>query len=265
MIAATLLSVAEPLAIAAPPPPKPVELEAHDVALDFEVGVLAPEVGQRFQAQIADQLGAALTAAGYRITADSQAADAKVSIQVLAFDEDLREYEVQITVLRGDEQSALEPLRCTACSETRLFARIVDEAPTLLAAIDPPRDRPQPSNPSEPPMPEPKPAVQRIRPIGAAGISGCLLATGGLVLAGFGVPPLVRGVESNQALGQPTIETRDYRYTGGALLGAGIATTIVGVALLAWDVGRRKPRSSRNSYALELSPSFSGIRFERRF
>ena len=257
ILAAVAVVVAEPSAAASPPPAIQVASEPEQVLLDFEIGVLLPSVGQRFQAQISEPLGKALVEAGYRITTDPEAANAKVSIKVVAFDEDLREYEVQIVVQRGDIGTVLEPLRCTACTESRLFDRVLEEAPNVLAALEPPRIE----GPSELVKIEPAVrAAERVRPIGGVGIAGCLLMGGGMAAIGSSLP-LILGEHSH---GRLDIASVDRRYPGYALLGTGVAMAITGVALLASDVRKRKS-SKRSNYAVLLGPTYAGFHIAHQF
>lgn len=224
-------------------------------ALEFDTRLLEHEVGARLEAQIVEQLGPKLTTLGLVVVAEPATAPTIIHIKVIAFDANRRDYEVEIERRSPGVDPVGDILRCDACNEQRLVSQIVDETPGLLESV-----QPQPLSP--PPRPPPPPAEREAAPIGPIGIVGAVIGTAGIGGAALGIYAITRGTVDEPSEG-PTITSRNYVPVGAVATAVGAASLVVGVALVAFDVKRR--RSSNRRFGFHTSPTYVGIQVEQRF
>jgi hypothetical protein len=248
------LGVGRPACAASPP--------EITTTLELDTRLLDPDVGARIESQLAEQLGPALAQSGYAVESDPTNATATIRVRVIAFDPDARDYEVEVQVLRPGTEPVGGTVVCNACSESRLVGRIVEDAPGLLerkAEVEEPTLEPA----------DPEPAVEstarqrKVWPIGPMGIAGAGLGLAGIVVAAVGVDRLQIPVVRQIAINRRSILIQDFRPFGATATALGAAALVLGAAMVAVDVKRR--RSTGPRYAVGVGPAYVGFQIEHRF
>ncbi|MCH9685361.1 MAG: hypothetical protein K0V04_28255 [Deltaproteobacteria bacterium] len=140
------------------------------------------------------------------------------------------------------------PAALDLLAEHEAKAAAADETPGTLGE---PAD-PQGGSPTKP------------RPIGWLGITGAVVATGGLATTVAGIVQLSKGevVIPTQASQR---RVQDFRPQGGALLGIGLGAMALGTAAVVVDVVRRRRSRNHARVAPSVLPSGVGIAVGGRF
>lgn len=97
------------------------------VRLSYDTSVLEPDHGARLQQKWHEQLEPVLIHAGLRAHS--------MRVRVVAFDEDLHNYEVRLELGDADQSGNVPTLRCDACTEARLVAVVVESARDLVTRL----------------------------------------------------------------------------------------------------------------------------------
>jgi hypothetical protein len=223
------------------------------VNLTIDTSLLDTAVAARLEPELAKQLGAVLAEADLQVVSPPEVGEQTLSVRVNAFDEEQRNYEVDLQLAGEGGATTLATVTCDACNERRLIAELVEEIPRLVALHEennakdgdpipveqPGVDRPVPENPKRlVDSPETKP--QRMSALGGVGIGVAVLGVGGLVAGGA---ELGRGKVYDADTKLPTERTYvEHEPPGLALLGVGAVVLAGGVTMLAVDLIRMKKR-----------------------
>lgn len=92
------------------------------LSLRYDTSVLEPEHGARLQREWSERLEPMLARADGRI----------LQIRVVAFDEDLHDYEIRLELSDGAHTRRSPSLLCDGCSEARLVEFVTERAQQLL-------------------------------------------------------------------------------------------------------------------------------------
>jgi hypothetical protein len=239
------------------------------VNLAFDTNILGAEEGARLELAIAEQLGPVLEQADLHVVPAPEAGDQTLSVRVIAFDEEQRNYEVDLRLGSEGGVTTLVTVRCDVCNERRLIATLVEETPGLVerheknlekdgnAIVSEPQPSPEPPRIDEPTREVPK---RLIGPLGGVGAAMISVGVAALVPGGY---LLGRGLEETP--GERKLTSRvDYVPVGASILAAGGVVAGVGIALMALDLDRaRKGRERR--FALQMTPTYVGIQIHQRF
>ncbi len=207
-------------------------------------------------------------AEGIDVVDDGTATTLRVRIEYL--DPDDLEYAVYYDIQRGGEIVGDVPwVACTFCVDAKLLRSVTDGLPKALeriAELAEPIGVDEPE-PTDEPVDEPNP--DRVAVIGPLGIAGAVLAGSGLALTIAGAIELPRGTEVTESDGL-VVRAREHRQTGQVLLGTGAGVLVVGVVMLAVDLGlRAKKRKQADASARMLVPvfgrDFTGLGYVQRF
>jgi hypothetical protein len=247
-------------AVAAPPPPPPPDA----VTLEYEMSVLDADLATRIQRQLEAEIESSRGDGTWSFDGTPGSIQRRLQIRVVAFDEDRRDYEVQIDASAGGETETVSVIRCEACNERRLVEVVVENleplvvAPTQkIAAVPLPVERSSPADePSEVP-------VRRPRALTGMGVAGAVMLGVGVSASAAGGYMLVREPDRRPALASARTKVVDVRPWGAASVGVGVLVTSVGAALLATDLRGR--RDGRSRVTPLLSPTFVGLQYHRRF
>jgi hypothetical protein len=238
---------------AAPPPAAPDGAAGLRVNLAIDTSLLDSAVAARLEPEIARQLGPVLEQADLHVVSPPEVGEQTLSVRVTAFDEEQRNYEIDL--LLGDEGgvSTLATVTCDACNEMRLIAELVEEIPRLVELHEEnhakdgnaiPLDKPGVDRP----VPEvsnrvadsPEREFTRMSALGGVGIGAVVLGVGGLLAGGI---ELERGKVYDDPMRTPPVWTGTYHQPlGRAVLGVGAVVLAGGVTMLAVDLIRMKKR-----------------------
>lgn len=223
------------------------------VDLAIDTSLLDSAVAARLEPEIARQLGPVLEEADLHVVSPPEVGEQTLSVRVMAFDEEQRNYEVDLQLGGEGGVTTLATVSCDACNERRLIAELVEEIPRLVelhegnSAKDdnavplekPGLDRPVPEV-SKRLVDSPETEPKRMSALGGVGIGVAVLGVGGLVAGGV---ELGRGKVHDAVTKTPTERTYvDHRPPGLALLGVGAVVLAGGVTMLVVDLIRMKKR-----------------------
>ncbi len=263
VIIGLLLAVA-PLRTAHSAPPPRASAAATPVELLLDTSVLDSELGARLDRELGDQLTPALADAGLQLVEAGSPDGLDLRLRFLAFDEDIRDYRMELEVSGPDAPAQVEGFDCTACSERRLIDKIVDVASKLVAQYDAAKAELE----SRRPLWNPPPAVEQVPTRWSPGLLGIT----GLALGGAGLASSIGGIyllsrqpktPAGAELANGTNDSiNDLRGTGGVLLGLGVSALGAGITLLIFDL--RPPRFLRGLSA-QASRDYFGLSFHQRF
>lgn len=260
------MCLVNPRTAAAVPLPSPhTDVQAR-VALTFDTNILGSEFGDRIEHQLAEELGPVLERTELQVVDTAEIGIRTMRVRLISFDEEQRDYQIELKMISEEAEASLPSIRCDACNERSLVARVVENTPRLVRLHEEKfiEDHPPPDTltgddrlPYEPPKPF----------IGALGISGVTLMGAGVAALGTGAYLLGRDVEHGRAgvaQGTLTSPSRDFRPAGAGTLVAGVVVAGVGAAMLAIDLERaRKARTPR--FAVQITPNYLGIQLQQRF
>ncbi len=266
-IAALVISGWISWAFAAPPTPVVSERAARpeQLTLICDTGELGPELAARLHARLFAELAAALAHDGLGLGETPEPTRPQLRIEVVAFDEERRDYELRLELSSGAQARTLPVIACEACSERRLVALLVETSVNLIAAateVEPPRERPAIVE-TLPPAPTTVDSPDSRR-LSGLGVAGAVMLGVGVTACATGSYLWVRGVERHSEPDSAQNDTIDFRPAGATTLALGAIVASVGVALLSNDLQRRRGKA-RRAVALELSPTFFGIRVQHQF
>jgi hypothetical protein len=272
MVFGALTLVGPVTAMAAPPAPPDGDAGPR-VNLTCDASVLGADVAPRIEHDIAEQLGPVLEQANMLVVAAPENAEQTLSVRVTAFDEEQRNYDIDLELRSDGGVATMVLVECPVCTERRLIAKLAEEIPRLIEvhqeklgkdgnAITP-ELRPQ-EELAEVDQPV---AEVRKRRLGPLGITGAAMLGVGVAALATGGYLLDRGVEVEGGVvveEVSSIPTVDYLPPGVATLAAGFVAAGVGATLLALDLARtRKGRVRR--FALQMTPTYVGIQIHQRF
>lgn len=249
------------------------------VNLAIDTSLLDSAVAARLAPEIAKQLGPVLEEADLHVVSPPEDGEQTLSVRVKAFDEEQRNYEVDLQLGVEGGETTLATVTCEACNERRLIAELVQEIPRLVELHEEnyakdgdaiPLGQSEVDRPVlEVPMrlvdsAETKP--KRMSALGGVGIGVAVLGVGGLAV---GVVEFGRGKIYDDvqlyAWERPYV---DHGPPGLALLGVGAVVLASGVTMLAVDViGMKKRRVGRQTgrvYPLWDAQSV-GLEYSLRF
>jgi hypothetical protein len=261
MLVATICALGPGVGAAAPPALR--DEATSRVSLTFDVAIVEPELGARLEQQLAERLGPVLAGEDLRVVSAAEAPDRSMNVRIIAFDEEQRDYDVELQMTGEGADATLPVIRCEACNERRLVEKVIENTPRLVELHDMNRE-PVTQNPSSGASPAGGPSPGMPMPlIGKLGFSGVGLMGVGVTALASGAYLLGRDIESANTA-QPWVDIRDFRPAGAATLVAGFVVTGLGATLLALDlVGAHKARPPR--LALRLSPSYVGFQIQQQF
>jgi hypothetical protein len=223
------------------------------VNLTIDTSLLDSAVAARLEPEIARQLGPVLEQADLHVVTSPEVGEQTLSVRVTAFDEEQRNYEVDLQLGGEGEVTTLVTVTCNACNEKRLIAELVEEIPRLVELheenhakdgntipLDQPGvDRPAPEVPNRL-VDSPEREFPRMSALGGVGIGAVLLGVGGFVAGGI---ELERGTVYDDPTRTPPVWTGTYHQPlGRAVLGVGAVVLAGGVTMLAIDLIRMKKR-----------------------
>lgn len=185
-------------------------------------------------------------------------------------------YRIDIETRRpGEKPQMLESIECP-CIDSGVSEAVLERLPAALEQLDEPppaepepgttpRDEPEPSSDVSPTRPSEQPNHRR-PPIGPVGITGMIVAAGGLGGLGFGISRVRRG---DVLSSDPSDEEREIRHDfgpqGRAWVGVGVAGVAVGATMLAIDLAVLRHRPARVSVGPSVGPRLTGLRIQGRF
>jgi hypothetical protein len=223
------------------------------VNLAIDTSLLDPAVAARLEPEIAKQLGPVLEEADLQVVTPPEVGKQTLSVQVTAFDEEQRNYEIELQLAGEGGATTLATVTCDACNERRLIAELIEELPRLVELHEEkyaeagdaiPLEKPG-VDPLVPEVPErlvdsPETESKRMSALGGVGIGVAVLGLGGLVAGGV---ELGRGKVHDDVPRLATYQTGfDHQPLGLALLGVGAVVLASGVTMLAIDSIRMKTR-----------------------
>lgn len=223
------------------------------VDLAIDTSLLDSAVAARLEPEIANQLGPVLEEADLHVVSPPEVGEQMLSVRVTAFDEEQRNYEVDLQLGSEGGVTTLVTVNCDACNERRLIAELVEEIPRLLELHEgncakdgnaiplekPGVDRPV-SEVSKRLVDSPEMKPKRMSALGGVGIGFVVLGVGGLVAGGV---ELGRGKVRDNSRPSPLYWTgTNHQPLGRELLGVGAGVVAGGVMMLAVDLIRMKKR-----------------------
>lgn len=176
----------------------------------------------------------------------------------------------------------LEHVTCNRCPLMRMDEAVVARIPEAIARMEQ-AAKPEPAAPTQATEPEPvaedvtaDPVVERDQPpraskrgkvLGPMGFTGIAVGGLGLVAVAAGATLVASDPVVRRDDREPELEILDDQSirSGRALLGAGAATTVVGVVLLAVDLTVLRRRRSELARIPMIVPSVGGLVITGRF
>ncbi len=240
--------------------------EVERIRVIIDTSRLSKSDSERIRPYVYEQVIGYIEAEGFSVTSKKVPTTLRVRIEYL--DQEDLEYAVHYDIQRDVGASTDVPwVACVACVDAALLRKIEEGLPPALARIR--QLTPSEPEPVEQPPTTDEPTKPAPAPIGGLEIAGAVLAGVGLgVVIGGGVE-YGRGVEVEGESDQTRFRV-DHRIPGGVMLGVGSAALLVGVALLATDLGKRakqrKSADKREARVLPiLGPGTVGLGFVGNF
>lgn len=264
------------LPVQAAPPPAPDGAAQLRVDLAIDASLLESSVAARLEPEIAKQLEPVLERADLDVVSSPRVGEQRLSVRVTAFDEERRNYEVDLQLGNAGGVMTLVTATCDACNERRLIAALVEEVPRLVelhrgncnkcGALSDVGESGVGSSDPERLGDSPEMHAKRMSALGGVGIGVAVLGVGALVAGGV---ELRRGKVYDDV--QPTDGVRtflDHGPPGVAMLGAGAVVLAGGVTMLVIDLIRMKQRRAGH-LAGRVYPRWDdhsvGLEFSLRF
>ena len=201
-----------------------------------------------------------------------EAGDA-VEIRIEYLDPEDLEYAIYLDVY--DDGTRIDPgvpwFVCKFCPQGMVADKVAENLPAALdlleraeaaADTDGNETAATASEPATTPGGEPPP--KPVRPIGWLGITGAVVAGGGLATTIAGAVRLAKG-EVTESTGQSEAQVIDYRPQGIALVGIGASVLVLGTAAVVVDVMMRKKKRSSMAFVPSFSPRAASVTFSARF
>lgn len=222
------------------------------VALVLDRGLLDPDLRLRLEAGLHEALEPVLERGSSTLVAPGAPGERTIRVEVVSFDGDQRDYELELRLSDGDGVERSPAIVCEACSEARLIAALSEQVVELLARVDA-------TEGARAPEPGPQridgPAREPLCPgqrLCALGLHGASLLGLGLGASITGAALLARGVDSSPS--RSTVQ--DFRGPGATVLAIGAVAASVGATLLIIDL-HRQARTRRLS--LRAAPTYLGL------
>lgn len=264
------------LPVEAAPPPAPHGAAGLRVNLVIDASLLDSGVAARLEPEIAKQLEPVLEEADLHVVSPPEVGEQMLSVRVTAFDEEQRNYEVDLQLGSEGKAATSVTVNCDACNERRLIAELVEEIPKLVELHEGnfgedgnANDLEQPSVVEPDPArlgdsPETKP--ERMGALGGVGIGVAALGVAALIVGGV---ELSQGKVYEDVPGTPPEWPYvDHRPPGIALLGVGAVVLTGGVTMLVVDLIQMKKRRAGH-LAGRVSPLWDahsvGLEYSLRF
>ncbi|MCX4239733.1 hypothetical protein [Paraliomyxa miuraensis] len=195
-----------------------------------------------------------------------------VEIRIEYIDPKDLEYAIYLDVF--DDGTRIDPgvpwFVCKFCPQGMVADKVAENLPAALDLLErteataEDQGKGEPASPiGEPPTVTDEPA-KPVRPIGWMGITGAIVAGGGLATTIAGAVRLAQGevAEPSQASQQ---RVEDYRPQGRVLLGVGVSALAMGTAALVVDVVLRKKKRDAVAVTPTWSPHGAGLALSGRF
>lgn len=250
----------------------------ESVAVEVDASSIKPE-GPGIARQLGGKVTSALAQQGIAID-DASPRQLRIEVRQTGF----ISYEVAF-VIEVDGvavQPGLENVTCEKCPLAKMDAAVVAKLPDALALMEQ-ASEPEPVAPPEPAEPaggtddgaagsltEPSdaPAQDRKRPtpIGPVGITGIVIGAGGVALTVAGIAKLAEPPTVEQDARAPEYDiNEDPAPMGRALLGAGIATTLMGGVLIAVDLTVLRRKRADHARVPMVVPGIGSLVIKGRF
>jgi hypothetical protein len=195
-------------------------------------------------------------------------------------DIELFKYELHFELVEGDNVTKLiDPVVCEKCYDDVIVSTVGAQVPTLLEAVDARTAAVDPGDgdsgdgdtgdgdtgDGDTGDGDSTPTRKPIGPIGGVGIG---VAAAGLGITIAGAVQWSRGRVPDDDLTRRTSEGRDYTGQGQLLVGLGAGALVVGVVMLAVDLGvlaKRRNGAARAQLLPTIGPERAGIVVQGRF
>ena len=200
-------------------------------------------------------------------------AEDAVEIRIEYIDPKDLEYAIYLDVF--DDGTRIEPgvpwFVCKFCPQGMVADKVAENVPAALDLLE--RSEAAGAGegegaaaaagePAATPSGDPPPKV--VRPIGWLGITGAVVAGGGLATTIAGAVRLAQG-EVAEPSPRPEIRIVDYRPQGRMLVGVGVGALALGAAAVVVDVVLRKNKRKAVTLAPAFSPRFASVSLSIRF
>lgn len=265
---AVLLASASRAAWAAPPAATP---EQQPLRVKIDVSALAKADAPHIERLTLERIEPLLRERSY--TRADGAEDA-IEIRFDYLDPKDLEYAIYVDIYSDGKlvKPGVDWFVCKFCPQTMLadtvaknlpgaFDRLEQAEAEATAPGEPTETSTQ--TPVEPKIPEDEPP-KRVRPIGWLGITGAVVAGGGLATTIAGAVRLSQGRVVEPSASSMSSVT-DYRPQGVALVGVGVAAVAVGAAALVADLVVRKKKRQVLSFAPSFGPRSGAVTLSVRF
>jgi hypothetical protein len=260
MVLAAMLLVRASVVEAAPPAAPEGTAESR-VNLAFDTTILGPDVAARLEPELMKQLGPVLEQADMQVVPRPDVADQTLSVRVTAFDEEQRNYEVDLQLGSEGGVATLVTVTCDACNERRLVGKLVEETSGLVARHQENLEKDEEQLPLPPVEPPPEPPK---RPIGSLGRTGAVMVGFGVMAVATG--SFLYGSGVGMGVGAPKHEREPHtlRFAGVGTFAAGLLVAGLGTTLLAVDLNRANKGRARR-FGVQVTPTYVGVQIQQRF
>lgn len=264
-----VLALASPAAWAAPP----AATAERPLRVEVDVSALAKADAPHIERFTLERMAPLLRERSYTRTEDAEDA---IAIRVDYIDAKDLEYAIYVDVY--DDGKLIKPgidwFVCKFCPQTMLADTVAKNLPAAFDLLEQAEAAAvaaaTPADPSPETNTEPSDATEqppaRVRPIGWLGITGAVVAGGGLATTIAGAVRLAQGEVTEPSDMAETVVT-DYRPQGVALVGIGATAVVVGTTALVVDLVLRKKKRQRQgvTFAPSLSPRSAAVTMSVRF
>lgn len=239
---------------------------AHQLRVEIDVSAIAEADRPHIERFTRERIGPLLQERSF---VESDSAEDSVSIRVDYLDKEDLEYAIYVDVFDdGQEvQPGIEWFVCKFCPQSMVADTIAEELPAALDLLE---QAEVSKAAEEDPGAEVDsgatgtPTDEPVRPIGWLGITGAVVAGGGLATTIAGAVRLAQGERAEPSMTSQRRVT-DYRPQGLALLGVGTSALILGTTALVVDVVVRKKKRDGVALGPAWLPHGAGISVSGRF
>lgn len=264
---AVLLASASRAAWAAPPA---ATTEQQPLRVKIDVSALAKADAPHIERLTLERMEPLLRERSY-----TRADDAKDAIEIRFDYLDKKDFEYAIYVDIYDDGKLVKPgldwFVCKFCPQTMLADTVAQNLPAAFDRLEQAEAEAASAEPAEtnthteaePEIPADE-SPKRVRPIGWLGITGAVVAGGGLATVIAGAVRLSQGRVVEPSASSLSSVT-DYRPQGTALVGVGVAAVAVGAAALVADLVVRKKKRQALSFAPSFGPRSGAVTVSIRF
>ena len=240
----------------------------HSGLLEHQDATAAEETAQYVQR---DGIAALREAHGVTVLEDAATPEIVVELGWVDYGQSICRITMK-THRPGEDARALESFECP-CIDSGVSEAVLQRLPAALEQLD---ERPPAAEPAVPTEDEPAAAEEEPpdatpsprSPISVVGITGAVLAAGGVGALGFGISRWAKGEQRElDPHDEERERVRDYGPQGRAWVGVGAAGVAAGATMLVLDltVLRRRRRAAPISMGPVIGPTLTGIRIHGRF